>query len=112
MRNWQRFGLAFGLGVAVAAGQAPLDLWWLALPALAAVIHLVARAGVPRQAAVLALFAGAGHFAAALSWIVEPFLIDVARHGWMAPFAVVLLSFGLALFWALAAYVARGRDAA
>src|SRR5690606_36613207 len=43
----------------------------------------------------------------ALSWIVEPFLIDLARHGWMAPFALVLVSFGFALFWAGAQALAR-----
>jgi apolipoprotein N-acyltransferase len=42
-----------------------------------------------------------------LSWIVEPFLIDAVRHGWMAPLAVLLLSFGLGLFWGAAAVLAR-----
>ena len=105
--GWQRIGLAFGLGVLAAAGQAPVGWWWLAVPAFAGVIRLVARANDVRTASLLALFAGAGHFAAALSWIVEPFLIDVARHGWMAPFAVVLLAFGLALFWAAAGALSR-----
>jgi apolipoprotein N-acyltransferase len=34
---------------------------------------------------------GAGYFALTLHWIVEPFIVDAARHGWMAPFALVLL---------------------
>ncbi|MBT4568362.1 MAG: hypothetical protein HOC45_10665, partial [Marinovum sp.] len=34
-----------------------------------------------------------------MNWLVEPFLVDIATHGWMAPFAVVLVSGGLALFW-------------
>ncbi|HEX9857639.1 MAG TPA: apolipoprotein N-acyltransferase, partial [Paracoccaceae bacterium] len=104
--GWPRIAAGFGLGVLLAGGQAPFDLWFIALPALAGVVWLVAGAGSPRAAAWIALFAGAGHFAAALSWIVEPFLIDVARHGWMAPFAVLFMSFGLALFWAVAAGIA------
>lgn len=104
--GWARLGIAALAGVAVASGQAPLGWWWLSLPALAAVVLIVARAVRAREAAWLAWFAGAGYFAAALSWIVEPFLVDPVRHGWMAPFAVVLLSFGLALFWALAALAA------
>ncbi|MGP3725888.1 apolipoprotein N-acyltransferase [Cereibacter sphaeroides] len=102
-----RLALAFGAGVALASGQAPFGLWWLALPALAALIGIVAGAATRRQAALLALFGGAGHFAAALSWIVEPFLIDAETYGWMAPFALVLISFGLALFWALAGWLAH-----
>ncbi|MBD3763679.1 MAG: hypothetical protein IE927_02790, partial [Rhodobacterales bacterium] len=98
----RRGAAAFGLGALMAAGQAPLGLWWLTLPALAGVLALAARAPGPRAAAWLGLAAGTGHFAAALNWIVEPFLIDIARHGWMAPLAVVLLSAGLALFWAAA----------
>jgi apolipoprotein N-acyltransferase len=98
--------LAAGLGAVVALGQAPFGLWWLALPALAGVIWLVARAETQRAAFGIGVAAGTGQFAVALSWIVEPFLIDIARHGWMAPFALVLLSVGLSLFWGAAAALA------
>ncbi|SPH20493.1 Apolipoprotein N-acyltransferase [Ascidiaceihabitans donghaensis] len=50
---------------------------------------------------------GTGYFLLCLTWITEPFMVDAARHGWMAPFALVLLSAGLALFWAAAFGVAR-----
>jgi apolipoprotein N-acyltransferase len=95
------------LGAVMAAGQAPLGWWWVSLPALAVFLHLLANA--PRGRGWLAWFGGAGYFAAALAWIVEPFLIAPEIHGWMAPFAVVFLSFGLALFWAVASLGARGR---
>ncbi len=103
----RRAVLAFALGGVVALGQAPFALWWLALPALAGVILLVVRAESWRAAFWIGLAAGTGQFALALSWIVEPFLIDIARHGWMAPFALVLLSAGLALFWGVAAALSR-----
>jgi apolipoprotein N-acyltransferase len=101
--GWAQAGAAFGLGAVLASGQVPLGFWWLALPALAALVALIGRARAPAQAAWLGLFAGAGHFALALSWLIEPFLIDPETHAWMAPFAVLLMSFGLALFWAAAA---------
>ena len=101
--GWSDAGLAFGLGAVMATGQAPLGFWWLTLAALAAFLHLAARGG---GAGWLSLFGGAGYFALALSWIVQPFLIDVARYGWMAPFAIVFVSFGFALFWAAAGFVA------
>ena len=65
----------------------------------AALTVLIARAPGSAPAAWTGLFAGAGYFALGLSWIVEPFLVDVATTGWMAPFAVVLLAGGLGLFW-------------
>jgi apolipoprotein N-acyltransferase len=49
---------------------------------------------------------GAGYFALTLHWIVEPFMVDAARHGWMAPFALVFFAGGLALFWAAAGWAA------
>ena len=108
--GWSAAGLAYGVGAVMATGQAPLGFWGLTLLGLGALVHLVTR--MQSGAGWLALFGGAGYFALALSWIIQPFLIDVARYGWMAPFAVVLLSFGLALFWAAAGAVAglmRGR---
>ncbi len=100
--------MAFGLGAMMALGQAPVGLWWATLLGLTGLIWLIRREDGAWRAFWLGLFGGAGHFALALSWIVEPFLIDVARHGWMAPFAVLLLSVGLALFWATAAALGSG----
>jgi apolipoprotein N-acyltransferase len=70
-------------------------------------LHLMALAEARRAAFWTGFAAGTGYFAVALAWIVEPFLIDIARHGWMAPFAVVLLSGGLGLFWGVAAGLGR-----
>ncbi|NGM44912.1 apolipoprotein N-acyltransferase [Rhodobacter sp. SGA-6-6] len=102
--------LAFGLGAVVALGQVPFGVQVLALPALCGLLHLLSREAAPRAFA-LALIAGAGHFALALNWIVNPFFVDPWVHGWMAPFAVVLLAFGLGLFWAGAAALAAALTA-
>lgn len=107
LRGKRRLGLAFGLGAVAALGQAPLGFWWATLAGLAGLIWLLDRVPDRRGAFLTGLFAGAGHFVLALNWIVEPFLIDIARYGWMAPFAVLLLAFGLGLFWAAAAVAAR-----
>lgn len=105
--RWARFGAFFGLGVVAALGQAPLDLWPATLIALAVLFVLHRQVISPRAAAWQAWFFGLGYFAFALRWIVEPFLVDAARHGWMAPFAIVLMAAGAALFWAVAAWFAQ-----
>src|ERR1700742_1458073 len=51
--------------------------------------------------------AGLGYFAVSTWWIAEPFFVEPEIYGWMAPFAVVLMGGGLALFWGLAALVYR-----
>ena len=94
----------FLLGAVMALGQAPFGLWWLALPALALLLRHLASAKSPVWAGWVA---GGGYFIVALNWIVSPFLVDSARHGWMAPFALLFMAFGLALFWAAAAGLAR-----
>lgn len=102
MRLPARYGtpaLAGALGAAGALGQAPWGLWPLTLLALAAFGVMLCRARGWRGTAFLGWAFGTGYFALSLSWIVEPFLVDVARHGWMAPFALVFLSAGLALLW-------------
>ncbi|MCB2094260.1 MAG: apolipoprotein N-acyltransferase [Rhodobacteraceae bacterium] len=104
--GWRPLLLAAVLGTLVATGQAPLHLWWLALAALGGLSALIAHPQRAWQTLWLGWVGGAGYFAAALFWIVEPFLVDVGRYGWMAPFALILMSFGMALFWALAAGVA------
>jgi apolipoprotein N-acyltransferase len=48
-----------------------------------------------------------GYFLVGTWWIAEAFLVDVASHGWMAPFAVMLLPTGMGLFWGAAAMLHR-----
>jgi apolipoprotein N-acyltransferase len=56
-----------------------------------------------RQAFFRGWLAGLGYFAVSVWWIVEPFMVDAKEQGWMAPFGLVFLAGGLALFWGAAA---------
>lgn len=103
---WRGLALAFGAGAVAALGQAPFGLYPLTILGLGLGFALVLGASDPRRAASLAWALGTGYFALTFNWIVEPFLVDVVRHGWMAPFALVFLAGGLALFWGLAAWIA------
>lgn len=98
----RRLGLAALLGAGVAAGQAPLGLWALALVSLAGVLMLAVAEPQARRAGWIGWAAGFGYAVAAMFWIVEPFLVEPEVHGWMAPFALVLMASGMGLFWALA----------
>jgi apolipoprotein N-acyltransferase len=60
-----------------------------------------------RSAFWRAWLAGTGYFAIGCWWVAEAFLVDAAEQGWMAPFAVVLLAGGLALFWGLGGLLYR-----
>lgn len=105
--GWVQTGAAFGLGAVIASGQAPLDQWRLALLGLFAALLLIAKAPSAGAAGWLGLLLGAGYFILALSWIVEPFLIEPEVYAWMIPFVLFLMPFGLGLFWAAASWAAH-----
>jgi apolipoprotein N-acyltransferase len=86
-------------GGALALGQAPFSLWFVALIGLLASFALFRAAQTVRHAALLGWGLGTGYFAGSMYWILAPFQVDAARDGWMAPFALVFLSAGLALLW-------------
>lgn len=94
-----RLALAVAAGVALTLTQPPLSLWPLALVAVPVLVWLIA--GAPGRAGWTGFAAGTAHFATGLYWITEAFLVDIARHGWMAPFALAGMAAGLALFWVL-----------
>ncbi|MYM57158.1 apolipoprotein N-acyltransferase [Rhodobacteraceae bacterium GS-10] len=106
-------GVAAVFGALAATGQAPFDLWQLALVGFAGLYSVFLTAGTARRAGWAGWAGGTGYFALALCWIVEPFLVDIARHGWMAPFALLFMAAGLALFWGAAMMLAHrlGRGA-
>ncbi|SLN44997.1 apolipoprotein N-acyltransferase [Pseudooctadecabacter jejudonensis] len=101
-----RWVVSLGLGAVVALAHEPGLGAWPVLVGFTLACLILPLA--PRAAALHGWLLGVGYFAVTLRWIIEPFLVDVARHGWMAPFALILLAGGLALFWGLAGWAVRG----
>ena len=99
----RQIGIPLALGLIAALGLAPFGLWPATPLALAVLLRQVASG---RTVFWPMLAAGFGWFALSMSWIVEPFLVEPEIYGWMAPFALVLLALGGALFWAMPASLA------
>lgn len=109
---WMRFACAFGLGVAAALGLAPFGYWAATAVSLILVVPLYLSCETRARAVWMGWLFAFGFFAHALSWIIEPFQVDAQRHAWMAPFALIFMSGGLAVFWAAAFGLAyRGQGA-
>jgi apolipoprotein N-acyltransferase len=106
-RQLPLFVLQLLAGAIAALGQAPFDYPVLMGVGLTIAFYQAAKADTPRAAALTGFAVGFSYFSITLHWIVSPFLVDVARHGWMAPFAVVLMATGGALFWSVAFWAAR-----
>ncbi|OIQ27647.1 MAG: apolipoprotein N-acyltransferase [Alphaproteobacteria bacterium MedPE-SWcel] len=96
------FGLGFGAGAVMAQGLAPVSFVGAGPLAVFVIGALFRNIGTSARAGWLGWVFGAGYFCVGLSWITEPFQVDAAAHGWMAPFALAGLGGGLAVFWALA----------
>ncbi|WP_170326977.1 apolipoprotein N-acyltransferase [Ruegeria arenilitoris] len=104
---WLRFVLSALLGALAACGLAPFGIWAATLVGLLLLAPLYLSTETRGRAAWLGWAFATGYFAHGLSWIIEPFFVDAERHAWMAPFALIFMAGGLALFWALAFWVAR-----
>ncbi|APX10855.1 apolipoprotein N-acyltransferase [Tateyamaria omphalii] len=104
---WAQVPLAMAAGAAGSFAHAPFDLPIAILIPLIAAFGLLSIARSVTSAGLLGLALGAGYFAATLTWIVEPFQVDAATTGWMAPFALLFMSVGLGLFWAAALALSR-----
>lgn len=95
-------------GLAAGLAHPPFGLLPGLLGFAAVLIALEGEADRPlRSAFFRGWLAGLGYFAVSVWWIVEPFLVDVRVHGWMAPFGLVFLAGGLALFWGAAGLAYR-----
>lgn len=108
-RPWSGPLLALAAGLAAALAHPPFGV----LPGLlgyALLLHLLD--GVDESKPLRSGFwrgwlAGVGYFGLGTWWVGEAFLVDAANQGWMAPFAIVAMATGLALFWGLAALLYR-----
>lgn len=94
------------LGAIAALGLAPFGIWALTPIALSVLIWRMARAPFAGTAFWHGLAGGMGWFALAMLWIVEPFLVEPEIYGWMAPFALILMALGGAMFWAVPGWIA------
>lgn len=95
------------LGGLAACGFEPLHLWPLTLAAFAALMELALRAPTLKQATFLGWLFGVGHFTIGNTWIATAFTYQANMPVWLGWIAVVLLSFYLAVYPALAVLAAR-----
>ena len=106
---WQARLIALAAGAAAALAHPPFGF----LPGLLGygVIMLLADGASEtrplRSAFLRGWLAGVAYFAIGTWWVAEAFLVDIAAHGWMAPFAVTFMAGGIALFWGLATLLYR-----
>ena len=105
---WAPRVLCLAAGAAAALAQPP----WGFLPGLLGygLLFRLCDAASPKplkSAFFRAWLTGAAYFMISLWWLAEPFQVDAEEQGWMAPFAVLLMAGGMALFWGAAGVAYR-----
>jgi apolipoprotein N-acyltransferase len=102
---WRDRLLALLAGAAAALAHPPFGF----LPGLlgyALLLHMTGKSVSARSAFFRGWLTGVAYFGISTWWVAEAFFVDV-RQAWMAPFAVIGLAAGLALFWGAAAALYR-----
>src|SRR6059036_3270242 len=93
---------AFIAGAASAFAFAPVG-WWPLLPvAFAVLCELICRSKTLWRGLLIGWVFGVGQFVVGLNWIATAFTYQAAMPAWLGWVAVVLLSFYLAVYPALA----------
>ncbi len=93
---------ACGLGLVSATGFAPLELWPLTLLTFTALMWIIGKAQSQRAAFSQGYWFGVGHFVISLNWIAGAFRFQDTMPVWLGWVAVILLSFYIAVYPALA----------
>ena len=97
---------ALAAGALAACGFQPVAWWPATILAVAWLIELIARAPRASRAFQLGWLFGLAHFTVGDNWIATAFTYQAEMPAWLGGIAVVLLSFYLALFPALATLAA------
>lgn len=109
LTGWRRYAVALGLGVISAAADAPFYVWPALVPAFTGLTWLLdgsAHARRPgRTALILGWWFGFGQFAVGFYWIMLSLFTDPERFAWLAPFTLLGIPAGLAVFPALAVWL-------
>ena len=110
LTGWRRFLLAFGAGAVSALAFAPIDFFPALLLGLAILVLLLDGADQSphpfRKAAIAGWAFAFGQYLIGWHWIGYAFMVDPSAHLWQMPFAILILTAGLALYTGIACALA------
>lgn len=99
---WRNRLIPLGAGVLAAAALPPVHALPLLIPAFMILVWRLDRAASGWRAFGAGFWFACGFHIAGLYWLAWPLTLDIARFGWMIPFAVFGISGGLAIVTGLA----------
>ncbi|HKD47479.1 MAG TPA: apolipoprotein N-acyltransferase [Rhizomicrobium sp.] len=110
LKGWRRAAFAFSAGAFSALGFAPVEFFPALLLGFSALVLLLDGAapgpGSWRVAALCGWSFAFGQYLIGWHWIGYAFMVDPSAHLWQLPFAMLLLTGGLALYAGIACALA------
>ena len=110
LKGWRRAGLAFAAGAISALAFAPVEFFPALLLGYAVLLLLLDGAALGERPLRIAALCGwsfaFGQYLISWHWIGYAFMVDPSAHLWQLPFAIVLLTGGLALYVGIACALA------
>ncbi|MCW9035500.1 MAG: apolipoprotein N-acyltransferase [Rhodospirillales bacterium] len=98
LQSWKLRFLLFLLGCFAGGALPPFHLVFLLIPGFTVILWRLEAAASKKSAFALGWWFGMGFFAVGLYWIAHSFFVDAETYGWMAPFAILGLAAGMAIF--------------
>ena len=105
-QGWRRYGLAFLIGVLLAAALPPVDLTPVVFIVFPLYLWLDEGSATPAASGRLAFIFALGHFAAGLYWIAAAMFVDIGHYWWALPFALLGMPAFMSAYVGLCLYVA------
>lgn len=105
--GWKRRFLLMALGVCATLALPPFFVFPLLIVSCSGLYWMVSGSPSPRAAFFTGWWWGLGFFVSGLYWICISLTIDMARFGWLIPFALIGLNGIIALYPALACWLYR-----
>jgi apolipoprotein N-acyltransferase len=106
LNGWRRYAAAVAAGAVTSVSLPPADampLLWIGIPAL---LWLLEAAPTRAKSFWIGWAFGFGYLAFSLYWLTFALFVALDKYWWLIPFGSNGLSFGLAIFWAFAAWLA------
>ncbi len=103
-QGWRRDGLAFMLGVLLAAALPPVDLTPVVFLVFPLYLWLDDGSATPWASARLAYIFALGHFVAGFYWIAAALFVDIASFWWALPFALLGMPVMMSVYVAAGLY--------
>ena len=95
------------MGVAGALALPPWHILPLLIPAFSGIYYLTKNAGSKKRSLIDGWCFGFGYFGCGLYWVGAAFFVEPELYGWIAPFAILAMVAGLAVFPAMCLWVLK-----